>query len=204
MISEENQASTSECDIESKTKRPNLWCSRHDVSAKKGGFVSRAKSLFNCTSPTHQKHPVCQKSQQGRRVGSGPLVIDLRDLTAFKTAHVLGAHCVPLQGLSPDTANGDLFGDAEAVHWAWTKLRELLSQQQIANLLKATQATKREVLVICYDGDASRLATSMLRSRGIEASSVEGGWKGLKEVLSPATNDSKSQSVMVSTNLVNA
>jgi rhodanese-related sulfurtransferase len=130
-------------------------------------------------------------------------VLDLRSLAAFTALHVSGSHCISLKGLTPQTADGDLFGDAQAVHWAWSGLKSLFSHDSLVELLKSAQAAKREVLVLCYDGDASRLATSMLRSRGIEASSVQGGWDGLKNVLNPAPRESKiHQAVTVSTSAV--
>lgn len=36
------------------------------------------------------------------------------------------------------------------------------------------------VLVVCYDGDSARVATSVLRARGLEADSVRGGYRALQ------------------------
>lgn len=36
------------------------------------------------------------------------------------------------------------------------------------------------VLVLCYDGDTARVATSVLRARGLDADSVRGGYQALK------------------------
>lgn len=36
------------------------------------------------------------------------------------------------------------------------------------------------VLVLCYNGDTARVATSVLRAKGLEADSVRGGFHALK------------------------
>ena len=36
------------------------------------------------------------------------------------------------------------------------------------------------VLVVCYDGDTARVATSVLRAKGLEADSVRGGFHALQ------------------------
>lgn len=36
------------------------------------------------------------------------------------------------------------------------------------------------VLVVCYDGDTARVATSVLRAKGIDADSVRGGHRALR------------------------
>ena len=37
------------------------------------------------------------------------------------------------------------------------------------------------VLVICYNGDTARVATSVLRAKGIEADSLRGGYQALRD-----------------------
>lgn len=37
------------------------------------------------------------------------------------------------------------------------------------------------VLVICYHGDTARVATSVLRAKGIEADSLRGGYQALRD-----------------------
>lgn len=36
------------------------------------------------------------------------------------------------------------------------------------------------VLVVCYDGDTARVATSVLRAKGLNADSVRGGYRALR------------------------
>lgn len=42
--------------------------------------------------------------------------------------------------------------------------------------------TNKHLLIICYDGDSSRVATSVLRAKGYQADSVRGGFKALSDV----------------------
>ncbi|KAI9150232.1 Cysteine synthase K/M:Cysteine synthase B [Paramyrothecium foliicola] len=204
LIAGEGQSSTSEFEHEGKARIPVTRCASHTVTSRKRGFAARLKSVFNCASPKSQKPLSCREDRLNAEAATRPLIIDLRDAATFQKEHVAGAHAVTLEGLTPKTANGDLFGDANAVHWAWSRLRELFDSKETAELLKAAQSSGREVIVVCYDGDASRLATSILRSRGIAASSIEGGWNGLKEILSPPSNEPKSHAVKISTTTINA
>jgi rhodanese-related sulfurtransferase len=71
-----------------------------------------------------------------------------------------------------------LFGDPDAVFKVWNPMQTLFAGQEMANTLEDAQRGRRAVVVICYDGDASRLATAMLRDRGLEALSVQGGLAG--------------------------
>lgn len=48
-----------------------------------------------------------------------------------------------------------------------------------------------KVLLICYDGDTSRVATSVLRAKGIEADSVKEGSGRLMELM--ATESEKAR-----------
>jgi hypothetical protein len=47
------------------------------------------------------------------------------------------------------------------------------------NTISAYELTGKNVGVICYDGDTARIATSVLRSKGITASSIKGGFCAL-------------------------
>ncbi|KAK4124399.1 cysteine synthase [Parathielavia appendiculata] len=114
---------------------------------------------------------------------SAPLVLDLRSKVAFRAKHVPGSLSVPLEGLTPDLADGDLFGDPEAVFNVWNSIQVHFSAKEMVELLKDAGRGRRAVVVVCYDGDASRLATATFRDRGIEAFSVQGGFAGLQRWL---------------------
>jgi rhodanese-related sulfurtransferase len=47
-------------------------------------------------------------------------------------------------------------------------------------MLKTAERYRLTVLVVCYDGGASQLGTSILRDRGIEAFNVKGGYEALR------------------------
>jgi rhodanese-related sulfurtransferase len=52
-------------------------------------------------------------------------------------------------------------------------------------MFKAEEALSKlrgqHVLVICYHGDTARVATSVLRAKGIEADSLRGGYQALRD-----------------------
>lgn len=67
----------------------------------------------------------------------------------------------------------------------WTELEDLFKSDS-----KLQQLRGQRVLVLCYNGDTARTATSVLRAKGIEADSVKGGSNALEkcfpELKSPA------------------
>ncbi|KAL0933683.1 cysteine synthase K/M:Cysteine synthase B [Colletotrichum truncatum] len=107
------------------------------------------------------------------------LVLDFRNEAAFKTQHLPGSYSVPLEGLTSTLADGDLFGDAESVHMIWTHIQKSIDQPNVAKRLQKARDNHCTVMLICYNGDASRLASSTLRAMGNEAFSVQGGFEAL-------------------------
>jgi rhodanese-related sulfurtransferase len=95
-------------------------------------------------------------------------VIDLRPSGMFAASHVRGSHNIPLA-----LSQKDLFGDAKRVEQRWAELRQSLDGDAWVWRVEGT------VLVLCADGDSSRMATAMLRARGREALCVEGGFSAL-------------------------
>ena len=83
---------------------------------------------------------------------------------------------MPLEGLTPDLARRDLFGDANAVHMICSSFQSLFDQPRVSRLLQHAREHKRAVIILCHDGDASRLGCSTLRERGVEAFTVKGGF----------------------------
>jgi rhodanese-related sulfurtransferase len=109
-----------------------------------------------------------------------PLILDLRSKTAFKTQHFPGSLHLPLDGLTPELAGGDLFGDPAAEFFVWNGLQALFAGSRVSGMLKSAERYRLTVLVVCYDGGASQLGTSVLRDRGIEAFNVKGGSEALR------------------------
>ncbi|OHW90060.1 cysteine synthase K/M:Cysteine synthase B [Colletotrichum incanum] len=102
----------------------------------------------------------------------------------FLYHHIEGAHQMSLDTLCPGAAEGvDLFGDADAVYKVWANLQILLEKPQAVDMLGNAKDYGTPVLVLCYNGEVSRLATSLLRAKGVEALSVRGGSHELWNVL---------------------
>jgi cysteine synthase A len=81
----------------------------------------------------------------------------------------------PLECLSPQT--GDIYADPDAVFMHWTALKSKLEAE------KRMLGSDHTILVLCYEGEVSRLATSMLRGLGYEAFSIRGGFQALRGTL---------------------
>ena len=101
-------------------------------------------------------------------------IVDLRAPQDFDHNHFCMSKSMPLPGL--DSQTRDIFGTSDLVHQYWTGLRELFGSDLVT-------FSSLPVLVLCYDGDASRMACSMLRARGVEAYSVQGGFPALQAEL---------------------
>lgn len=112
----------------------------------------------------------------------GHLVLDLRNEFDFKQEHIGGSHSLPLPNFTTTTGNGDLFGDPEILQWASASLKTLFLSEQGRKFLDKAQERQRNILVLCYHGDISRLATAALRKREITAFSVKGGFQGLRNL----------------------
>lgn len=131
------------------------------------------------------------------------LILDLRDPASFRAAHIPRAINTPLPNLKERLriAEGDLFGDAEGVYAVWNAAKDLLDghipssqaghgQDRVRKeafslpaLLEDAKKKSTKVVVLCYDGEASRLVTALLRKRGLEGLSVKGGVEGVREAL---------------------
>lgn len=119
-------------------------------------------------------------------------ILDIRPGDEFAISHLRGARNIPL----PLTI-ADFFGNAQAVKLRHEQLKEALielesvhrwqnelshsDEQSCANLENASCAEK--ILVVCHDGDSSRMAVAMLRARGYHAFSVDGGYTVLEQFL---------------------
>lgn len=101
------------------------------------------------------------------------VLIDLRKPKDFVANNIPASYNLPIQSLTSSTPSP--FFDATTLERQWKELDEMLSQ----NTIHAYDLADNEVLVICYDGDVARVATSVLRHRGIAASSVKGGFRAL-------------------------
>jgi rhodanese-related sulfurtransferase len=144
-------------------------------------FLSTLRSCLG-HSASHKSNPRCCHLHPEPDLYA-PAVLDLRAKTAFEKHHVPGSIHLPLDGLTPELAGGDLFGDPEAVFSIWNSIQSRFSEAGVLKLLEGIKRSQRAVILVCYDGDASRLGTSTLRHQGIEAFSVKGGFRALGGVV---------------------
>lgn len=103
-------------------------------------------------------------------------VLDLRTAVDFSAWHLPGSVNIPLQSLDSHTPKP--FSDPSVLESQWQELETLFTDAR-ANVVSTLQG--HHVLVICYNGDTARVATSVLRAKGIEADSLRGGYQALHD-----------------------
>jgi rhodanese-related sulfurtransferase len=97
----------------------------------------------------------------------------------FEAGHIPGSFSAPLSGLHDGFAGGDLFGDADAVYSIWIHMQKWLQGAELSGVLTEAAKDNRKVVLLCYDGFASQLASSAFREVNIEAFTVRGGFPAL-------------------------
>jgi rhodanese-related sulfurtransferase len=102
-------------------------------------------------------------------------IIDLRQLHDFDNFHLPGAVNMPF--VSDNTPSP--FSDAKLLEGLWKSLEESFKTPgtELQGILHG-----RRILLTCYDGDSSRVATSVLRAKGYEADSIRGGFQALNKM----------------------
>ncbi|KAL4787604.1 tryptophan synthase beta subunit-like PLP-dependent enzyme [Aspergillus varians] len=101
-------------------------------------------------------------------------VVDLRTSIDFSSWHLPGSVNIPLKSLDSHTAKP--FSSPSVLEKQWLELEALLKEQSVLTKLR-----DQHVLVICYNGDTARVATSVLRAQNIQADSLRGGYQALKD-----------------------
>lgn len=99
-------------------------------------------------------------------------ILDLRQKHDFEKEHMSGSMSSPLKQLTERT--GDIYSDSNALHMHWKNLKAKF----IDDCVRLGSKTS-SLLVLCYDGETSRLAVSILRAQGYSAFSVFGGYRAL-------------------------
>ncbi|KAI0140451.1 tryptophan synthase beta subunit-like PLP-dependent enzyme [Xylariaceae sp. FL1272] len=96
-------------------------------------------------------------------------ILDLRQAEDFATYSLPGAINLPAARAS----NPSPFFAPDVMTNLWTQLETTFSnlEENMALLVR-----NKRVLVLCYDGDSARVATSVLRAKGYVAESVRGGF----------------------------
>ncbi|KAH1490832.1 hypothetical protein KXX42_009350, partial [Aspergillus fumigatus] len=101
-------------------------------------------------------------------------VLDLRTAADYSTWHLPGSVNIPLRSLDSHTPKP--FADPSVLEAQWLELETLFKTEEALSKLRG-----QHVLVICYHGDTARVATSVLRAKGIEADSLRGGYQALRD-----------------------
>lgn len=80
---------------------------------------------------------------------------------------------LPLSSVGPQTPSP--FSDPGVLEAQWVELEKIFKDDVLVSDLG-----RHHVLVVCYNGDSARVATSVLRAKGLEADSVRGGHRALR------------------------
>lgn len=106
--------------------------------------------------------------------------VDLRSRNDFESCHITGAYSSPLPGSVAETKSPYDFGDTKVLLDQWKELNLMLRSPEASQWL----CTKGSPLVvICYNGDTSRILTAILRAQGVEAYSFRDGMPGVIKYL---------------------
>ncbi|KAI1774430.1 tryptophan synthase beta subunit-like PLP-dependent enzyme [Hypoxylon cercidicola] len=108
-------------------------------------------------------------------------IIDLRQSIDFEVFSLPGSVNLPFVSSS----HASPFSDPVVLEMLWPKLDDYFSTPP-DDLFRLLQG--KRILLLCYDGDSSRMATSILRAKGYEAESVRGGFRAL-DVLGAREDD---------------
>lgn len=125
-------------------------------------------------------HPLCSKIPTSGTThpspSPNPIVIDLRSPSDFATGHIPTAINTPLANITAGTPSP--FDDVDTLQTQWTDLK---AQCANGELSRALQATSGPSVVLCFNGETSRLATAVMRATGVEAYSVRRGMAAIRE-----------------------
>jgi rhodanese-related sulfurtransferase len=148
--------------------------------------VSMKFSRFCGLLRSRKTHTVLERGQSTRihaPQASSTLIIDVRSKKDFEARHIPDSVSIPLPGIYEGLAGGDLFGDADAVYAICTRMQRWLQGTQLSRILTDAAKNEQKVLLLCYDGFASQLASSAFREKDIEAFTVRGGFHALHSKL---------------------
>lgn len=137
--------------------------------------VASLKDSHLCTDKSCEAQGRCISS----RSDSDILFFDLRSAPDFIEYHVAGAVNSPLQGLSKHNTSPFDFDDTSELKRQWSILQTKLADEESAHLEESTA-----VIVLDYNGDTSRVATAIMRSKGQSAFSFLHGMPGVQLFLS--------------------
>ncbi|KAK8197429.1 putative cysteine synthase B [Phyllosticta capitalensis] len=101
-------------------------------------------------------------------------VLDMRRPQDYHKWHLPGAVNVPMRSVKAETPS--VFFDSAALEEQWLEMEAFFTPQcQACTIPGVLRLQDRQILLVCYNGDTARVATSILRAKGIQADSVAGG-----------------------------
>jgi len=112
----------------------------------------------------------CKDRPASTYLSSDATLIDLRSPQEFDKMHISHSKNLPLPELS--VADSYLFDDIPRLHSQWKNMKTMFGGETLPDLLNPISKPK---IVVCFDGETSRLATAVMRARGVEAFSIRGG-----------------------------
>lgn len=105
-----------------------------------------------------------------------PTIIDLRSSSDFATGHIPTAINAPLANLTADTPSP--FDDVDTLQTQWADLKAQCTEGEVGCAL---QGRFGPFMMLCWNGETSRLATAVMRAMGVEAYSVRGGMMAIRQ-----------------------
>ena len=129
----------------------------------------RKQRLRVCNRQSCRTQLSCSKSRTSRT-----RILDLRQRNDFDVGHIRWSLSRPLKDLTPMMR--DVFGNPDNLHTLWKGLKIKFDDGE-----KMLSPKKLPMIVLCYDGETSQMATSLLRAKGYTAFSVCGGSPALRK-----------------------
>ena len=142
-------------------------------------WTNQSKPLWN--GSTLSEDSACSEdSASSEDSTSSPLLtsnitlLDLRSKRDFDDRHIRGSVSTPLRDLTP--ASESLFDDVEALHAQWVNMKAKFDGDDLPH---GFDPVSGPMIVLCYNGETSRLATAVMRAKGWEAYSIKGGMSAI-------------------------
>jgi len=104
------------------------------------------------------------------------MVLDLRAAADFNEWHLPDSINLPLSSARTGAGAPSPFDDPSLLEEQWLELDKIFSPEATPFSAALLAGLKRRfVALVCSDGDTARIASSVLRAKGIEASNIAGG-----------------------------
>lgn len=106
-------------------------------------------------------------------------ILDLRSSEDFNTYHIKSARNSPLPNLTVETRSPLNFDEVDTLIDQWKELSSMIGKSETMEWI----CMESPLLILCYNGDTSRVMTAILRVKGVEAYSFRDGIDGLVSYL---------------------